>query len=216
MDPKHIKKLYTLLSKVTNVFTSFYVIKNGYLLTKDIEKPFLIQLDTEWIDLFEELFGKFTIVGVYDIKVLKKVLNGPKEKDDPKTFPKLEDQFYHVSLQREIDEITKLLTDKITDINSCDKWESFVLSDDEEKNNVLLKALFTDNNYICFKPKDKEESPDIILTKSLIPLVTEKNYTDLYYASMKKYTNLFMIIFDFQFDLFRLYMFHYYVPFTSE
>lgn len=216
MDPKKVKKIYTLLSKITNIFTSFYVLKNGYILTKDIEKPFLVQIDSEYIELFEELFGKFNIVGVYDIKILKKVLNGPKEKDDPKTFPKLEDQFYLLTLEREINEVKNLLTEMITNINQCETWESFLLSDDEEKNEVLIKSLFTDNNYINFKPKDTEDSPDIILTKSLIPLVTEKNYTSLYYASKKKGDNLYMIIFDLQFELFRLYMYHYYVPYSNE
>lgn len=216
MDPKRVKKLYTLLSKITNIFTTFYVFKNGYILTKDLEKPFLVQIENEWVELFEELFGKFDIVCVYDIKILKKVLNGPKPKDDLKTFPKLEDQFYLVIQQREIDEIKNLLIEKVNCINDCDKWESFLLSDDEAKNEVLLKSLFTDNDYINFKPKDNEDGPDIILTKSLIPLVSEKNYTSLYYSSKKKSDDLYLIIFDLQFELFRLYMYHYYVPFSKD
>lgn len=216
MDQKRVKKLYTLLSKMTNVFTSFFVIRNGYILSKDVDKPYLIQIDNGWIELFEELFGKFTVVGVYDIKILKKVLMGPKEKDDPNTFPKLEDQFYHVTLQRELDEIKTLLTTKINDINACQKWESFMLSNDPEKNRAMMVSLFKDNNYVNFTPKDNSDSPDLILTKSLIPLVSEKNYVDLYYSTMKKHTDLYMIVFDLQFELFRLYMFHYYVPFNNK
>lgn len=86
MEAKRLKKIYTLLSKITNLFTSFYITRNGYIFTKDIEKPFLVQIDDNYLSIFEELFGKFNIVAVYDIKILKKFLMVQKKKMIQKHF----------------------------------------------------------------------------------------------------------------------------------
>lgn len=213
MEKSHVKKLYTLLSKMTNLFTSFYVMKPSYVITKNNEKPFLVELTEDYMELLKELFGDFEILFVHDIKVLKKVLNGPKEKDDLSKFPKLEDQFYVVTNPRETFELRALLGDRLESIKNKDKWESFLLSDDETTHEELVKSIFIDNNYVNFKPKGEIDSPLLILTKALLPLVTEKNCSDLYYAVQEIIEGkLYQIVFDFQHDLFRLYMYHNYIP----
>lgn len=216
MDPKDSKKLYSLLSKTSNVFTDIYITVNGYIVTMDIEKPFLIQVDDKWIRLLSELLGQFRIIHIPDLKNFKKAMKGPSAKDDKEDWPKLEDQYYEVVQNDEINGVTSLLTNRINEINSCDNWESFVLSDNADENMKLIRSLFVENNYISFSPKDNSDSPDIIMTKSLIPLVNEKNYTDLYYSTKKIDSDLYMIIFDLQFDLFRVYMYHYYIPFKES
>lgn len=212
MELKQRKKLYTLFSKMTTIFPSFYIIKPYYVVTKESGKPYMAELDEKWIPLLEEFFGEFTVLHVKDIKLVKKVIAGPTRKDDPETFPKLEDQFYHVTNPRELFEVKELFTSRMKSVTDTPKWESFLLSEDPEENEKLLKSLFVDNSYVNFKPKGDEFVPMIILTTSLIPLVSEKNYNNLYYCCKKVIEGLYEIIFDFQFEMFRLYMYHTYIP----
>lgn len=207
------KTIYNLLIKVSSIFNDFYIFKQGYFISADIEKPFLIQLDNGYISLFTELCGDFKILRVTDVKNFKKSLTEPKtEKEKEKDWPITENYFYSVISNSEVEKITEILKEKINEVNACTKWERFELSDVREENMKLLISLFKENNYINFLPKDNMDGPDIILTKSLLPLVSEKNYTELYYASKKKNSNLYLIVFDFQFSMFRLFMFHYYIP----
>lgn len=212
------KKLYDLLIKLTNVFSDFYIFKTGYIITDDIEKPFLIQISDTQISLFEELCGKFKLLKITDIKNFKKSLKEPSQKDLEKgtVWPKTEDYFYLVDSNFEISKMVNILKEKIEEVNSCQSWEKFILSDNVVTNTKMITSLFKNNDYINFIPKDTSDSPEIILTKSLLPLVSEKNYNDLFYSSKKINSNLFLIVFDFQFDLFRMYMLHHYIPMKEE
>ena len=242
ISDKDKKTIYNLLVKVSNIFSEFYIFKNGYFISSDIEKPFVIQLDTSYIELFKELCGDFKILRITDVKNFKKSLTSPKLKKDELNslkeeyqmyvlesgdsvepfdeyikkyqdeWPVTENYFYSVISNSESETITKLLSERITETNKCSNWERFELSENPDENTKLLLSLFKENNYINFLPKDNMDGPDIILTKSLLPLVSEKNYTDLYYSSRKENSNLFLIVFDFQFSMFRLFMFHYYIP----
>lgn len=205
-------KLYALLIKVTPVFTSFYVTHTGHIFSANSETPFIIQIDENLTALFRDVCGEFKLLRITDIKDFKKALTEPKEKDDPSKWPKLGDNFYIVTSKTESTKAVNSLKEMIDSINSCEKWENFILSDNAEENEKLLNTIFKDNSYVDFVPKDTKESPEIILTKSLLPLVSEKNYTDLYYSSRKIDTDLYLIVFDFQFSMFRLYALHYYIP----
>ncbi len=217
-NSQNSKKLYDLLVKVTNVFTDFYVFKHGYIVSSDIEKPFIIQISDAQVSLFEEICGNFKLIRIIDIKNFKKSLKEPTTKDMEKgtEWPKTEDYFYIVDSKTEMTKLINILKEKIEEINSCQSWEIFVLSDDNDSNLKLISSLFKDNNFVNFAPKDNIDGPEIILTKSLLPLVSEKNYTDLFYSSRKVNSNLFLIVFDFQFTLFRLYMFHHYIPMKED
>lgn len=214
MDEKNGKKLYNICTKLTTVYTSFYITKNGYILSTDKEKPFLIQLNDDTLSLFIEACGEFKLIHIKDVRIFKKglpvKLKNEEDRIDIKTT------FREVTSDNEKRNVLILLNERLEDINLCKKWEKFILSDDSENNEELILSLFKENNYINFTPKDNIDGPDIIMTKSLIPLVSEKNYTDLYYSSRKKGDNLYMIIFDFQFELFRLCMFHHYIPMDDD
>ena len=196
LDDKDIKKLEKLCIKISNVFTDFYILKNGYLVSLDVTKPFIIQIDEDYVHLFEELCGKFKILHLWDIKNFKKDMNN---------------YISEVTSNTEATKVVNLLSERIDIINKCDKWESFKLSDSDEDNEKLILSLFKKNDYINFKPIDNLDGPEIILTKSLLPLVSEKNYEDLYYASKKLDSDLYAIIFDFKFTMFKLYMVHHYI-----
>lgn len=200
LDDKQKKKLITMCTKISNVFNDFYVLTTGYCISMDIEKPFIVQLDHEYIDLFKGAIGEFTVLHICNVKEFKKELT----------------DFYEVITSKtDIKKLANLLTERITLINTCDEWEKFLLSDNEEENEKLMLNLFKKNDYINFQPNNSD-GPEIILTKSLLPIVSEKNYTDLYYATKKIQSDLYLIVFDFQFSLFRLYMLHYYIPIKNK
>lgn len=200
LDDKQKKKLITMCTKISNVFNDFYVLTTGYCISMDIEKPFIVQLDHEYIDLFKGAIGEFTVLHICNVKEFKKELT----------------DFYEVIISKtDIKKLANLLTERITLINTCDEWEKFLLSDNEEENEKLMLNLFKKNDYINFQPNNSD-GPEIILTKSLLPIVSEKNYTDLYYATKKIQSDLYLIVFDFQFSLFRLYMLHYYIPIKNK
>lgn len=202
IDEKTKKKLLNLCTKLSNVFTDFYILKQGYIMSTDVEHPFVIQIDNESIQWFVELYGEFKILHIWDIRKFK------KEYSDEGSL----NYIAAVTSKTEESKILEVLTNRINEINLCSKWENFILSKNEDDNEKLLLKLFKMNNFINFKPQDIDDSPEIILTKSLLPLVSEKNYTDLYYSSRKVNSELYIIVFDFQFSLFRLYMLHNYIP----
>lgn len=196
LDEKQTKKLLNLCTKIANVFTDFYILKHGYIMSVEKDKPFIIQIDNECVELFAGVCGDFKISHIWNVREFKK---------------DMENYITIVSSASESTRVFNLLTERIKSINTCIDWENFTLSDNEEDNQKLLLSLFKNNDYINFKPKNID-GPEIILTKSLLPIVSEKNYTNLYYSTKKINSNLFLIVFDFQFDLFRLYMLHYYIP----
>lgn len=200
MDDKIKKKHDNLCTKITQVFTDLYITKQGYILSKSKEKPFIIQLDEEQVKWFEEANGEFNILHISKIREYKKTGECVEK----------------VTSKTETSEILQILEERLGYINQCDKWEKFILSQNDDENEKLIMTLFKMNNYIDFHPSDNPSSPELILTKSLLPLVSEKNYTDLYYASKTVGKNLFMIVFDFQFTMFRLYMIHHYIPIKKE
>lgn len=196
IDSKIEKKIYNLCTKIGYVFSEFYILKQGYILSQDIEKPFLIQLDEESVNWFSELVKDFKIIHITDVRNFKKDMTT---------------NIVNVTSKSEISRVIKILETYKSFLNICEKWDKFLLSNNEEENEKLILSLFKNNNYIEFHPSN-EEHPNIILAKSLLPLVSEKNYTDLYYTTKEITKSLYLLIFDFQFDLFRLYMFHHYVP----
>lgn len=203
VEPKIIKKLFNLFTKITYVFTDFYIFKNGYILSTDKEKPFLIQLKDSDINLFKEVMEleAFSIIHIPNIRELKKVLGEESKKDF----------YYEVTLPSEKKQVIELLTEKVNYLNSCENMERFYLSDSKEENEKLVDSLFKNNTFVTFKPNGSEDNPEIILTKSLLPLVSEKNYTNLWYTTKKLENDLHLIIFDFDFEVFRVSMFHFYV-----
>lgn len=201
MDPKREKKLFNLCTKITNVYTDFYILKTGYILSLDKEKPFLIQLSDDYVSLFNELKEGFKILHITDVRAFKKDMTTCIEE---------------VTIKPEINKITTFLEERLNLINSSSKWEDFKMSDSICDNEKIILSIFKNNDYIEFKPKTEKEIPNLILTKSLLPLVTEKNYTKLYYNTREINKDLYLIIFDFDYDLFRLFMFHYYIPYDKN
>lgn len=238
MNDKHMRKLYELLVKIGYVFFSnFYLFRNGYLINLNIEEPFIIQLEEKELNLFKELIGDFSLIHVTEISLLKKSLKiqleyqkylRRKEKtNDIGTWEdfiqneakipyyEAKDQFYHVNDQKEIDQVTELFNNRMTWIGQIENWNKFHFSPDEKENKNLIQEVYTENIYVLFKGEEKD-IPSVIVTKSMFPLVNETNIKNLYYAEKKvNNENLYLIIFDFFFDLFRILSFHFFIPISE-
>lgn len=230
LDKKQQNAINTLLTKITYVFTDFYIISTGYIISMDKDKPYLIEISDEQVNLFKLLLNEFNILHILNSRDFKKAITSYFELWDNKSDYTSEEEFishcnicesniknhYEIiesNLQKK--EIVSKLDSKLELLNSNNDWKSFLLSGDEDINAELINDIFKNNNYKNFKPVDSD-GPELILTKSLLPLVTEKNYNNLCYTSSKVDENLYLIIFDLDFDLFRLSMFHYYIPLESE
>lgn len=200
LDEKEQKKLYQLCTKISYAYTECYITNQGYILSMDKTKPFVILLEESQLELFTKLCGDFKILHITGIKDFKKDMDTGIEK---------------VTSNAQTKRIIGLLDEYLNNINSCENWESFILSDDEEENQKLLASVFKDNNFVNFKPKDID-GPDIILTKSLLPNVSATNSSDLYYSTRQINDKLYLITFDFQFDVFRMYMLHFYIKMKDE
>lgn len=194
LDSKSEKQLHKLCVKMNYVFNDIYILKQGYVISLDKEKPFIIQLGDKDLMLFSDLVGEFKILHIPNLKDFKK---------------DMENNIQEVTSTKEQKEIINLLNERIKALNDVKHWKEFILSNNEEENEKLIYSLFANNDYINFK--SDEDDSELILTKSLLPLVSEKNYDDLNYSSQKVDTDLYLMIFDFQFEMFRLYMFHYYI-----
>lgn len=196
-----MKEFLDICTKITNVYNDFYLFKNGYCVSIDINKPFVVQLDEQQVKYFSDMFGDFKLLHMTDVRKFKK---------------EMDKHFYIVSSNTEYNKVLSVLNNYIEMVTQCDKWEKFILSPDNIENEKMIDSLFKGNNYLNFKPKTNFDGPDIIITKSLLPLVTPKNYSDLYYSARKIDSNLYVIIFDFKFSLFGVYSINYYIPMEKD
>ena len=214
LNARQFKRLYSVLSKLSNLYNDFYIFRHGRVLSLDIEKPYLVNLDSEYLTMLYDITGEFKIIHMTNLKDFKRCIKSLEEGKAPIT--PIDSCYYVVSKEEEEKQITSYLEMMVNTVASCETWSSFRLADDPDENAVLLESLFKSNNYHNFSPVDNPENPPIILTKSILPLVTEKNFGKLYYSTSKIQKGLFRIIFDFQYELFRLNSIHYYIPIEEE
>lgn len=193
LDEKQLKKFTNLITKLSNVFSDCYFVKSGYVVTLDVEKPFIVQIDLSYIDMMIDVLGEFGIARIDNLKEFKKDMTT---------------HFYVVKSEKEKNNVLSYIDSKMKQLSDMENWKSFINSKEDDVE--VIESLFKLNTYIEFKPADVD-GPAIILTKSLIPMVTEKTCDALYYSAKKLADNLYIIIFDFQFELFRLIMFHNYI-----
>lgn len=205
IDKKSITKFCNFITKISAIYNDFFILNTGYILSLNIEKPYVFFISDEYMEIFNKIFGEFKILHILDSKTLKKVLS------------EMEDEIPDISsyISREISSSNKMalmimIQDRLSEIQKC-TWNKFILSNDNDENTKLISSIFDNNDYINFTPKDNLESPDIILTKNILPMVTAKNYTNLYYSSFKKSDSLYVIVFNFKYPPYDLYMVHYYI-----
>lgn len=178
-----------LLVKVSNVFsTDMYIVNNTYLIAgkksdENCMGYYLCRLSPDMTNLCNEKLNGEKIYFISNIKNAKDNLSDfSTEINDDKT----------------ILEIRKKIDDLLNKINAKETWEKFKFSKTDIDN------LFVNNlSFDIFKDNDK--IPNITISKSVFPLLTEKNVSDLYYKVYlnNEYTT-FVVSLDF--PMFQLYM----------
>ena len=73
LHKKQQTSINTLLTKMTYVFTDFYIISTGYVLSMNKDKPFLIEINDDQVNLFKLLLAEFDIVHILNTKKKKKM-----------------------------------------------------------------------------------------------------------------------------------------------
>lgn len=187
----------TLLTKLKNVFkTDMYIIENLYCIggeeseSKNVGTNICI-LPFETCVYLQDKFGKHNqVIYIPNIANAKKFYNTAQEYLYFKTN-------IDALTKKELLNRSKILNDKIRKVST---WKSFNFTSEE------IKALFTDKEGIILFSDDKE-LPEVYVSKSIYPMITEKNIANLYYSPTKedKKNNIYGFITSFDTKFFQLY-----------
>ena len=189
-----------VLVKLSNVYlTDIYIYKNQYILGGDLSNLnnpgiFICQLTGDTMKIFDEKLDKSKIYYVSDIK---------KSKDNFDEYSK------EVTDKNEINRIEDLKEKILKEVFNIETWNNFKFNDEE------IQLLFNDGISIEIFKNDTK-IPSLILSKSMIPLATEKNLDKLYYYLLSTNTEagdtmINKIIFSLDTELFQVYMYYTYM-----
>lgn len=189
-----------LLVKISYVYlTDIYIYKNQFVLGGKISNEnnpglFICKLTEESSKLCDDVLNRDKIYYVSDVK---------KSKDNFK------DYLREVDDNKEIKEVEYNKKKILNKVYSIETWDNFKFSDKE------LSELFDDGISIEIFT-DNSKVPSLILSKSMIPLTTEKNIDKLYYhlisrESKGKENSLNEIAFTLDHEFFQIYMLYTYM-----
>jgi hypothetical protein len=183
------KTFRDLLVKLNNVFSSdMYLVNCLYVIAgkesdEDNKGYYLCKLTPELISICKDGLDPNKVYFISDIR---------SAKDDLSTYMK------EVESVKEIDEINKRIKFIEDYVNKTETWNNFPFTE------IDIKNIFSDGLCEDFF-EDDDNTPTITLSKSLFPLVTEKNVNRLYYNFFVKEDYADLLV-SFDFDFFNLYM----------
>lgn len=189
-----------LLVKISYVYlTDIYIYKNQFVLGGKISNEnnpglFICKLTEESSKLCDDVLDRDKIYYISDVK---------KSKDNFK------DYLREVNDTKEIKDVEYNKKKILNKVYSIETWDNFKFSDKE------LGELFDDGISIEIFT-DNSKVPSLILSKSMIPLTTEKNIDKLYYhlisrESKGKENSLNEIAFTLDHEFFQIYMLYTYM-----
>lgn len=182
--------LNDVLTKISNVFkTDMYVLDYCHCMggIESEEKTVgenLLMLSPNTIEIFKESFPDHSNIFFKDIK---------KSKQDLQEFIETKIR------ENEMNEVSKRRNILLNFIKKCDKWENFHFS--EEQINVLYKECGT----LELFGDDKDKST-ILISKSIFPMITEKNINDVcYHVLDDKNDGMGNLMLSYDTDYFQIY-----------
>ena len=199
-----IGKVFT---KLVKVMTDIFVMKNGDVISLDINYPYLVKLDKETTEALFYLFDDFgSMIHIPNAREFKKYVC-PSKADLEKGIDL--EEYRKKALQVRLNsERSKVLarTQYYYDLNGIlHDWHKLDLSE------AQVKDIFVENNYFQFTPEDVDDVP-VILTKEAFPLVTEKNVNIVEYSARQYSIELNLISFRCDIGLFTSQSFNFYIP----
>lgn len=196
------KVIRDLLVKINKVFpVDLYIIHNRLIYAGPKSEE---SISGNYLCILEEKFEK-ALGSQLQCNKTYYVDDVREAKDDFENHVKMLDDIsnieYIIHRVRALRGVLSMITD----------WISFKEVVDEDNQTDFLK-LFTNNDTIELKDI-KNNTPSVTIGKSLLPLVTEKNYENLFYNIYKSDdSDLYIITFNFHFTHFQLYMMYYFIP----
>lgn len=188
-----------LLVKISYVYlTDIYIYKNQFIIGGDISNEnnpglFICKLTNDSSELCDETLDRTKVYHVSDIK---------KSKD------RFNEYLREVTNDDEINKVESLKNTVLNEIYSFETWNNFNFTEEEINdlfNDGISIEIFTENSKI----------PSLILSKSMIPLATEKNLDKLYYNFISSETQGKMVInkilFTLDHEFFQIYMYYRYM-----
>ena len=203
-----IGKVFTKLIKV---MTDIFIMKNGDVISLDINYPYLVKLDKETTEALFYLFDDFgSMIHIPNAREFKKYVC-PSKADLEKGIDL--EEYRKKALQVRLNsERSKVLarTQYYKDLNGIlHDWHKLDLSE------AQVKDIFVENNYFQFTPEDTDDVP-VILTKEAFPLVTEKNANIVEYSARQYSNELNLISFRCDIGLFTSQSFNFYIPMVKK
>lgn len=203
-----IGKVFT---KLVKVMTDIFIMKNGDVISLDINYPYLVKLDKETAEALFYLFDDFgSMIHIPNAREFKKYVC-PSKADLEKGIDL--EEYRKKALQVRLNsEHSKVLarTQYYYDLNGIlHDWHKLDLSE------AQVKDIFVENNYFKFTPEDVDDVP-VILTKEAFPLVTEKNVNIVEYSARQYSNELNLISFRCDIGLFTSQSFNFYIPMVKK
>lgn len=203
-----IGKVFT---KLVKVMTDIFIMKNGDVISLDINYPYLVKLDKETMEALFYLFDDFgSMIHIPNAREFKKY-TCPSKADLDKGIDL--EEYRKKALQVRLNsERSKVLarTQYYYDLNGIlHDWHKLGLSE------AQVKDIFVENNYFQFTPEDVDDVP-VILTKEAFPLVTEKNVNIVEYSARQYSNELNLISFRCDIGLFTSQSFNFYIPMVKK
>lgn len=203
-----IGKVFT---KLVKVMTDIFIMKNGDVISLDINYPYLVKLDKETTEALFYLFDDFgSMIHIPNAREFKKYVC-PSKADFEKGIDL--EEYRKKALQVRLNsERSKVLarTQYYYDLNGIlHDWHKLDLSE------AQVKDIFVENNYFQFTPEDADDVP-VILTKEAFPLVTEKNANIVEYSARQYSNELNLISFRCDIGLFTSQSFNFYIPMVKK
>lgn len=199
MDDKELKAFVNILTKLSASLNDVYIVKMGYALNLDVDKPILIQFNEYQMELFEKAFPDFKIVHITNVKKYKAA--GTEEEKNQ--------YFEYITLKSKSDAVISKMDYMLSKLGECESFVNLTLSEEDKE------TLFTYNEYTLFNPSDSDAA-EIILTKSLLPYVTAKNTDIVTYSSRLVSDGMSLIVFNIDFPMFRVLAFHHYLTVNTN
>lgn len=185
-----------VLTKLAYIFKKdMYVINHSIVIggmDTEIINPgsFLVKLKSEFIEVFKKEFEGKSLIYFSDVKKAKK-------EPEKYIFTNTELIFKNIEDKEEYEGRKNKLLSETDRIKSWNKVEFT-----EEQLELLYEAS---TNVKLFETV--KEVPSLVITKSVFPLITEKNVDILYYSitEEKRYDNMYKIVFTYDIDFFTVY-----------
>lgn len=183
--------LKDILSKVSNIFKNdIYIYKRRYIVGGAISEArnisrFFCVVNIDLLELMDIIPEEPELVYLEDVKKMK-------EKVGESLVTEINDSTK--------DEIISFINTTIHKVNKVKEWDNFGWSEED------ISKIFDNNETFLLFENDKK-NPNVLISKSLFPLVTKKNCDKLYYHTNlpKEKTDLIELIISFDHELFQIY-----------